>query len=408
MKKVPDPRNKRKKMHDSAEILTYIILAYLCGRHSLRRALQWAENNIRYLKKYMKLRNGIASVSTVHRLLRDIDSEELNYIFMQWMAQLLKNRRLVISIDGKGLRGATDRISNGKTPYILNAIDVTTRLVIAQFPIAEKANEITEIPKLLGLLDLTGNIITIDAIGTQWKIMDIIAGNGGFYLLTVKENQPGLKEEIFGHFRTVKKRIAKGLKTAEEERYECSSSCELNRGRIEYRKMEIIQDNPIAGKDELAYDDIRTIGIHEQIRIPIARDRDGNDITPDYNSFKAQAIERAKEKRKKERIYDDEYLSEGMISNKEMTAEEMAQLKRDHWTIENNLHHVLDDLFREDRSSARVCKNNLSLIRKFCFNLCQVAIHNEYPNYGVTQMLDKFSDDKGLLAQYVFKGLKTF
>lgn len=395
-------------MHDSAEILTYIIMAYLCGRHSLRRALQWAQNNIGYLRKYMKLENGIASVSTVHRLLRDIDSYEFNCIFMMWVAQLLRNRRLVISIDGKGLRGATDRISNGKTPYILNAIDVATRLVIAQLPIAEKANEISEIPKLLGLLDLTGNIITIDAIGTQWRIMDIIGEKGGFYLLTVKENQPGLKAEIFGHFRTVRRILERGLKTAEEEKYERCESCELNRGRIEYRTMETIQANPIAGRDELAFDYIRTIGIHEQIRIPVERDHNGNDITPDYNAFRKQAIERTKEKRKRESSYDDEYLCEGIITNKEMSAEEMARLKRDHWTIENNLHHVLDDLFREDRSSARKTKNNLSLIRKICFNVCQAGIHNEYPKYGTTQMMDMFSDNKELLAQYIFNGIKAF
>lgn len=403
-----DPRSERKKMHDSAEILTYVIMAYACGRTSLRRAVAWAEYHLRDLRKFMKLEHGIASVSTIHRLLRDIDYEEFNDILMQWVAQLLNNRHLVIAIDGKGLRGATDRIGDGRTPYILNAIDVETKLVLAQLPISMKDNEITGIPRLLGILDLQGNLITIDAIGTQWRIMDIIAGEGGFYLLTVKENQPELKKEITGYSRSVHARMSKGLTTAEEENYSIHQTMELNRSRIEYRTMEAIQANPIAGKDELAFDEIRTIGIHEQIRIPVKRDKDGNDITPDYETFKADAIVRAKEKSKQTDKYDDEYLCEGMITNKVMTAQEMAEIKRNHWCIENSLHHVLDDLFREDRSNARVTKVNLAMVRKIGFNLLQMGIHNEYPDYGPTEMMDAFSDNIDLLSKYVFEGIPSF
>lgn len=409
MKKVPDPRCERKKMHDSAEILTYIIMAYLCGRHSLRRALKWADNHRDFLEKYMKLENGIASVSTVHRLLRDIDQADFNHVLMQWAAQLLNNRSVILAIDGKGLRGATDRIADGKTPYLLNVIDVETKLVIAQLPVSMKSNEITGIPELLGLLDLQGNIITIDAIGTQWRIMDIISRAGGYYLLTVKENQSGIKQEITGHFRTVHKRMENGRTSAEEEKYSHDYTCECNRSRYEHRDMQAIQANPISCRDELAFDDIKTVGMHEQVRIPVKRDKDGNDITPEYETFKAEAIERKKSKKKDSTDkYDDEYICEGIITNKVMTANEMAEIKRGHWTVENNLHHVLDDLFREDRSSARVTKNNLALVRKISFNLLQCAIHHEYPEYGATEMMDTFADKPELLAKYTFEGIPSF
>lgn len=144
--------------------------------------------------------------------------------------------------------------------------------------------------------------------------------------------------------------------------------------------MKAIQANPIACREELAFDEIKTIGLHEQVRIPMKRDKDGNDVTPEYEDFKAAAIK--KKKKASTDQYDDEYVCEGIITNKEMTAEEMAEIKRRHWAIENSLHHVLDVLFREDRSNARVTKNNLSLIRKICFNVLQPAIHNEYPEYG--------------------------
>lgn len=408
MKKVPDPRSTRKKMYDSAEILTYIIMAYASGRTSLRRAIAWAENHLTELRKYMKLENGIASVSTIFRLFRDIDQNEFNNIMMQWIAQLLNQRKLIIAIDGKGLRGAADRIGDGRTPYILNAIDVETKLVIAQLPISTKDNEISGIPELLGILDLRGNLITIDAIGTQWRIMDIIPGEGGFYLLTVKENQSDLKNEISGYFRTVRKRMEQGLTDAEKEKYSIKQTAENNRSRIEHRKMETIQANPIGGREELAFDDIRTIGLHEQTRIPIRRDENGKDITQDYESFRSEAISRAKDKFKSKVMYDDEYLCEGMISNKHMNAEEMARIKRGHWTIENQLHHVLDDLFREDRSSARITKDNLALVRKIAFNLLVLASHHENSDRGPTAMMDIFADRPELLAKYTFKGISSF
>lgn len=83
-----------------------------------------------------------------------------------------------IAIDGKALRGSTEKIRNRQPPYILNAIDTATALVIAQLPIAEKENEITAIPKLLKLLNIQGSLITIDAIGTAQSVMDTIKEKG--------------------------------------------------------------------------------------------------------------------------------------------------------------------------------------------------------------------------------------
>ena len=59
----------------------------------------------------------------------------------------------------------------------------------------------------------------------------------------------------------------------------------------------------------------------------------------------------------------------GMMSDLELTAEEMGRIKREYWAVENRLHHVLDDIFREDRSPAKRSKNNLALIGKFAYNI---------------------------------------
>jgi len=100
------------------------------------------------------------------------------------MTGILNTKGINIAIDGKALRGSTEKIRNRKTPYILNVIDTATALVIAQLPIAEKENEITAIPKLLKLLNIQENLVTIDAIGTVQSVIDTINEKEADYLLT--------------------------------------------------------------------------------------------------------------------------------------------------------------------------------------------------------------------------------
>lgn len=115
---------------------------------------------------------------------------------------------------------------------------------------------------------------------------------------------------------------------------------------------------------------IKTIGWLRQVRIPIEKDSEGNDITPDEKHFRKGTIRKPKIAVGDD-LTDDVHLV-GIISDIEIGAEEALKQKRAHWKIENTLHHVLDDTFREDRSSARKSKNNLALIRKFAFNILKL------------------------------------
>ena len=119
-------------------------------------------------------------------MLNGIDVYMFMYTFMEWTAEILYEHGIHIIIDGKALRGSAEKIKNGNAPYILNAIDAATQMVIAQIPIDEKTNEITTIPELLKLLDIDGNIFTIDAIGTQKRIEEMIVAEGGHFILQVK------------------------------------------------------------------------------------------------------------------------------------------------------------------------------------------------------------------------------
>ena len=134
---VIDPRCGRKTKHDHAEILTCLVVGYLAGRDSVRRCLKWCENHIDFLRQHLELKNGIASPATVSRILGNIDEEIFCLAFIEWMTGILNTKGINIARDGKALRGSAEKIRNRQAPYILNAIDTATALVIEQLPIAE-------------------------------------------------------------------------------------------------------------------------------------------------------------------------------------------------------------------------------------------------------------------------------
>lgn len=411
MKAVPDPRCKRKKTHDCAEILTYIVMGYICGRTALRRALSWARSHEEDLRKSMKLSGGIASVSTVSRLLGSIDEEIFALTFTDWVSQLLKRMGLHIIIDGKALRASTKKIENGNIPYTLNAIDAATELVIAQLPIDLKTNEITAIPRLIDIIDVEDNLVTIDAIGTQTAIMEQLDNRGAGFVLQVKKNQPQMYDDICSYIDYIseekekeKKDPSYRIRLEKCDETDIFESKEKNRERYEYRTVTVSGNTGCLTKyEEMAY--IKTIGISCQTRILIIRDSEGNDITPGLSEFLKEGSSKQPSPVTGDGI-SDSVQKVGIISNRKMNAREVAEIKRNHWRIENGLHHVLDDTFREDRSPAKRSKNNLALIRKIAYNIIRYALLCTGIKSSVIAMMDYFADNTRELAKYIFNPLK--
>ena len=414
MKKVPDYRCERKKKHELSEMLTCIISGYVNGRTSVGRSLNWCENHINMLREYMELKNGIASEPTISRMLNGIDMEMFALVFMEWISEILQEHGIHIIIDGKALRGATEKIKGGNTPYVLNAIDAATELVVGQLAISEKTNEITSIPRLLEYLNIQNNVFTIDAIGTQKNIEKMIVENGGHFVLQVKKNHPALYDEIISAFEVFEKEIItdeeKQVKMIKHyvETYEKWYRQEKNRERIEHRKVQVCKDATFlscvsSGENTI----IKCVGCVTQIRIPIEKDREGNDITVSVEEFLKKGSHRRPRPEQGDGI-STAVQKVGMISDLILSAREMAEYKRRHWKIENNLHHVLDDVFREDRSTAKGAKNNLALIRKFAYNILRLAIIKEHPEWGMQRMMDYFSDHPEMTQKYIFNSIASF
>lgn len=412
---VPDPRCPRAKQHDLAEVLTYIVAGYVTGHTTLRRCLAWCRRHLNWLRKGLSLKNGIASLSTISRLLSGMDEELFVYAFMEWIGQILDTKGLHLAIDGKAICAAAAKTKGNKAPMIMNVIDTATGLVLSQLPIQNKESEITHIPELLKLLDISGSIITTDAIGTQTDIMRQIISQGGHFVLMVKRNQPTCYEEIVHMFEELeadRKKCAteKGYQTQYPElvaKYDEKKTIEKNRDRYEYRDYRIINDATCVTRTKKEWPFLKSVGYNRQTRILVIRDEDGNDITPDEKTFCMEGTFRQPRPASGDGEKNDIQVV-GMVSDMEMTAEEMGQYKRSHWSVENRLHHVLDDTFREDRSPAKTSKNNLALIRKFSYNILRLAMIHLSLKRPMTEMMDLFADDHDLLGRYIFNGITSF
>ena len=416
MKAVDDPRSPRAKKHDLAEVLTCIVAGYVTGHVTLRRCLGWCRRHVKWLRKSgLSLKNGIASLSTVSRLLAGIDEELFLFVFIQWIGEIVQTKGVHLAVDGKAVKGAAAKVKGERAPMLLNVVEAATGLVLAHVPIPDKESEITSIPELLKYLNIEESIITTDALGTQTSVMEQVIRQGGHFVMMVKRNQPNSYEEIVRLFEAVEKdreRMAADPAYQSQypelnQKYDEISCFEKNRDRYEYRDYRIINDPACVSRTKKEWPFLKSVGYVEQTRIRLVRDGEGNDITPDRETFQREGSNRQPSPRKGDEEKDDIQVV-GIVSDMEMSAEDMGKCKRDHWSVENRLHHVLDDTFREDRSPAKKSKNNLALIRKFAYNILRLAQIQNHLGLPMTEMMDLLRDDKVLLGKYIFREIESF
>lgn len=407
---IPDPRCPRKHKHDLVEIFLLIILGFLAGKTSLRRIVKWAERNRKKLKKYLRLENEIPSLSTFSRIASGVDEELLTLTFIDWIGNILSTKGIHIVIDGKALRAAAEKIKDRKAPYILNVMDTATRLVIAQTAIPEKTNEMTAIPKLLEILDITGSAITIDAIGATETILHTIEEKGGYFVQQIKKNCPATYQEIGNIFGEMEKEKAEDTEKFFKENEGCYSECcsyEKNRERMEYREVKCYTNDEAVGSIRKEIPFIRSVALSCQVRIPKEEDDGGNDVTPDKETFLAQGSRKCPKPTEGDGL-TDQIQKVGLISNCILTAEEFAEYKREHWRIENCLHYVLDEDFREDKCSAKKSKNTLSVLRKIAYNIVRfMQMESPKDREHVIDVIDEITDDFSVAMKWIFNPIPS-
>ena len=190
-------RDIRGKKYKLIDILIMTIYGLLCGLKDFTNIADFMKLKEDYFTELLNLENGTPSHDCLSDVFAAIDSKKFMEIFIEQTKELVKNKiGKNISIDGKAIKSATDKINNGNIPYIVSAFIGEVGLSIGQVKVDDKSNEITAIPDLLDLLEIEGATITIDAIGTQEEIVN----KKGHYVLPVKDNQKELKKQIKSQF----------------------------------------------------------------------------------------------------------------------------------------------------------------------------------------------------------------
>lgn len=197
-----DHRVERTKKHQFTDILVIAILAIIAGAQGWEDIENYGISKKTWLEEFLELPNGIPSDDTFRRVFQFIDPEALNRCFFGWVETLVNSMGgEVIPIDGKIIRGSYDRNRGQSALHVVSAWASDQRLVLAQMKVEDKSNEITAIPALLDLLDITGCVITIDAMGTQTAIAQKIIEKKADYVLALKANHPTLYSQVTKWFK---------------------------------------------------------------------------------------------------------------------------------------------------------------------------------------------------------------
>src|SRR5262245_56123650 len=202
---VQDPRRQHPMTHHALEaILIITILGTICGAHNWVEIEQWGEARQAWLSEFLELPYGIPSHDTFGRVFALLDPAGLHQAFLSWMNALATLSEEVIALDGKTLRRSLDR-ADGKGPiHVVSAWASRNELVLAQFKVDAKSNEITALPELLSMLHLQGSVVTIDAMGCQVESARQSIDQGGNDVLSLKENHPSLYAECAELFAWLK------------------------------------------------------------------------------------------------------------------------------------------------------------------------------------------------------------
>jgi predicted transposase YbfD/YdcC len=335
---VDDPRRQHATtLHSLEAILVITILGTICGAHNWVEIEQWGQAQEAWLSAFLQLLYGIPSHDTFGRVFALLDPESLHQAFMAWMGALTQLSKEIIALDGKTIRRSLDR-ADGKGPiHVVNAWASRNELVLAQFKVDAKSNEITALPELLALLNLAGSVVTIDAMGCQVEIAQQIIDQGGNYVLSLKENQPSLYEDCVELFAWLK-----GLHALEEEIVlGADAQVDGGHGRVETRQ--VWCTSALEGVVSCE----RWPGLTSLVMVESTRHIGGQDEV------------------------EQRYYISSLPGAMNADAKRLNEVIRTHWEIENRVHWVLDVAMAEDTNRARKGESaqNLALIRKLALNL---------------------------------------
>ncbi len=327
-----DPRQAAKVLYPLPEIMLLLLCATLAGADDFVEIQLWGEQNLAFLRRLRPYEHGIPSHDTLGEVIRALDPELFKACFTSWAAGLRTDEPDIVAVDGKTSRRTHARRRGREPLHLVSAWASRQRLVLGQEAVADKSNEITAIPRLLERLELTGALVTIDAIGTQDAIAATILGRGGDYLLALKANRPATFADVAAFFADPPPGMVETCETTDGEH-----------GRIEIRRHTVCHDvgwllSDRRYPDEVAFPGLAAIGMVET------------------------EVERGGKSGRERRYY---------LASAQLDAGTFARAVRGHWGIENRLHWVLDVVFRDDLARLRTGHGpqNMAVVKHMALNL---------------------------------------
>jgi predicted transposase YbfD/YdcC len=315
---IGDPRAGNAR-HDLLELVFIALAAALCGAEDCTDMALFARSKLDLLRRVVKLEHGPPSHDTFSRVFRLLDPEPFEAAFAKFTKVFSGVLKGVVAIDGKALRGAYERGRKSCPLHLVNVWAVEARLVIGQ-RLAPGRNEVLGAQQALALLRLEGCIVTADALHCRADTAQAILDAGADYALALKANQPTLLAQ------------AQALIEAADPTTEAISGPAKAHDRVEGRAALVVP----------------------------AQDMDFPGLA---------AVARVETYRKSNGVPEPVIVRWFLLSSV-LTAERMLAVARTHWTIENQLHWVLDVAFEEDAARSRKdnAPQNLALLRKLALN----------------------------------------
>lgn len=194
---IKDYRQEGKVNHRLSDIILLTVCGVLSGFDSWEGIHDFGVSRTDFLSKLGDFESGIPSADTIARVMGMISPKAMQNAFIEWMKDCHElTDGEVVAIDGKTVCGSYNKSKSQSAIHMVNAFATAQGMCLAQAKVNSKTNEITEIPKLLELLNISGCLITIDAMGCQRKIAQKIVEKNADYLLAVKGNQGSLHDAI--------------------------------------------------------------------------------------------------------------------------------------------------------------------------------------------------------------------
>jgi predicted transposase YbfD/YdcC len=327
-----DPRLARTRFHPLTNVLVIGLCAVICGVKHFTQMEVFGKAKKDWLARFLDLRSGIPSHDTFNAVFTRLHPAAFEQALLGWITALHEvTDGQILAIDGKTLRGS---YRPGESKALIHMVSIwatANHLSLGSTVVDEKSNEITAIPRLLELIDVSGALVTIDAMGCQKEIAQKILDADADYVLAVKDNQPTLNAAIGAVFT---EQVAIDVPTASYTKYHTE---ERSHGRVDERNYFVCpvpEDFPVLDQ----WPGLKALGV-----VIHRTERDGQ-----------------------------EHWEIGhYILSKKLAARRFAEAVRGHWGIENNLHWQLEVTFRED--DLRVHKGhaptNLSILMRAALGL---------------------------------------